>query len=196
MKKVSLGSQLWPTTSLPTPGSVPHRQCCHTEAVDTSACTSKFLPHVGRPGEEAHSGSGSGLGNSSVPGTKSMVQNESGGHRLQRSMIPWLHRLLRKQGYRGWPGGIVVKFVCSTSAAQVHRLGSQVWTYTTHQPCCGGIPHTKQRKTGTDVSSEQIFLREKKKPQGHNWRRPKLGPVKQRAQDRSLSCPGLEVLQK
>ena len=26
------------------------------------------------------------------------------------------------------------------------------------KPCCGGIPHTKQRKIGTGVSSGQIFL--------------------------------------
>ena len=27
--------------------------------------------------------------------------------------------------------------------------------YCTHQPCCGGIPHTRQRKTGADASSGQ-----------------------------------------
>ena len=41
--------------------------------------------------------------------------------------------------------------------------GSQVWTYTTKQwPCCGGDPHTKQKKIGTNVSSRTIFLKQKK----------------------------------
>ena len=36
-------------------------------------------------------------------------------------------------------------------------------TYSTHQPCCGVIPRTKYRKTGTDVSSGLIFITKKKK---------------------------------
>ena len=32
-----------------------------------------------------------------------------------------------------------------------------MWTYSTHQPRCGGIRHTKWRTIGTDVSSGQIF---------------------------------------
>ena len=64
----------------------------------------------------------------------------------------------------GQPGGIIVKFTYSTSVAQVHRLGSWVQTYTPLiKPCCGGIPHTKQRKISTDVSSGPIFLTKQNK---------------------------------
>ena len=35
-------------------------------------------------------------------------------------------------------------------------------TYSPHQPCCAGIPRTKWRKTGTDVSSGLILLKQKK----------------------------------
>ena len=35
----------------------------------------------------------------------------------------------------------------------VCTFGSQARTYSTHQPCCGGIPHTKWRKIGADISS-------------------------------------------
>ena len=52
--------------------------------------------------------------------------------------------------------------LCSASAAQVHRPRSWVETYTTHQPCFGSDPHIKQRKIGTDISSELIFLKQKK----------------------------------
>ena len=31
-----------------------------------------------------------------------------------------------------------------------------------HQPCCGGNPHIKERKVGTDVSSGLIFLSKNK----------------------------------
>ena len=55
-----------------------------------------------------------------------------------------------------------LKSVCSTSVAQVLRFGSQAETYSTHQPCCGGVPHTKWRKIGTDVSSGPIFLNNSK----------------------------------
>ena len=66
-----------------------------------------------------------------------------------------------KSNFRGGPGGVVVKFVCSALAAQglwVQILGEDL--HTTHKPCCGGIPHTKQRRTGTDVSSGTVFLKE------------------------------------
>ena len=33
------------------------------------------------------------------------------------------------------------------------------------KPCCGGIPHTKQRQIGTDVRSWRIFLKQK----GEDW---------------------------
>ena len=47
---------------------------------------------------------------------------------------------------------------CSTSATQVRGFGSWVQTHSTHRPCYGGIPRTKQRKIGTVVSSGRIFL--------------------------------------
>ena len=44
----------------------------------------------------------------------------------------------------------------------VHGFGSQAWTYTLLiKSCCGGIPHSTQRKMGTDVSSGAIFLTKK-----------------------------------
>ena len=46
----------------------------------------------------------------------------------------------------------------------VCRFRSQAQTYTPLiKPCCAGVPHTKQRKIGADVSSGPIFLT--KKPQ-------------------------------
>ena len=54
---------------------------------------------------------------------------------------------------RGWPCGVVIGFGMVALAAQVQEFGSPVHTYTVHQLCCGGDPHTKQRKTGMDVSS-------------------------------------------
>ena len=58
----------------------------------------------------------------------------------------------------------MVKFACSALVA----LGSQVWIPGADlaqliKPCCGSVPHTKQRKIGTDVSSGPIFLTKKKK---------------------------------
>ena len=45
---------------------------------------------------------------------------------------------------------------------RVHRFGSRAWTYTLLiKPCCGGIPYTKYRKIGTDVSSVPIFFTKK-----------------------------------
>ena len=45
----------------------------------------------------------------------------------------------------------------------VHEFRSWVQTYTVLiKPCCGGIPYTKQRKVGIDVSSGPIFLTHKK----------------------------------
>ena len=43
---------------------------------------------------------------------------------------------------------------------------SPVGTYTTGHSCCGGNPHIKWRKIGTDVSSGLIFLKQKKE---ENW---------------------------
>ena len=64
---------------------------------------------------------------------------------------------------RGQPQDIVVKFVHSCLVAQ----GLQVWIlgvdlYTIHHAMLCGVPHTKWRKIGTDVSSGTIFLTKKK----------------------------------
>ena len=45
---------------------------------------------------------------------------------------------------------VVKSSTCSASAAQVRRFGSQAWTYSTHQPYCGGIPYTKRRRIGNE----------------------------------------------
>ena len=46
----------------------------------------------------------------------------------------------------------------------VHGFRSQSWTYTSSiRPCRGGMPYTKGRKIGTDVSSVTIFFTKKKK---------------------------------
>ena len=63
---------------------------------------------------------------------------------------------------RGQPSGVAVKFAHSALVAQ----GSQVQIPGTDpgplvRPCCSSIPFTKQRKTGTDVSSVTIFLKQK-----------------------------------
>ena len=67
---------------------------------------------------------------------------------------------------RGHPGGMVLKFKCCTLAARYSQVRSWAQIYTILiQPCCGGIPHTKWRKIGTDVSSGTVFLnRENKNP--------------------------------
>ena len=47
---------------------------------------------------------------------------------------------------------------------RVHGFGSQAPTYKPLiRPSCGGIPHTKQRKIGTNGSSGPIFPTKKKK---------------------------------
>ena len=56
----------------------------------------------------------------------------------------------------------MVKFTCSASAAggsQVQILGTNLDI--APQPCCVSIPHTKQRKSGTDINSGTIFLKQK-----------------------------------
>ena len=46
----------------------------------------------------------------------------------------------------------------------VNWFGSWAQTYTPLiKPCCGGVPHTKQRKAGTDVGSGPLFLTKTKK---------------------------------
>ena len=82
--------------------------------------------------------------------------------------------IFKKQDYRGhirvkWchagasPVALWLSLVCSASMAQVLRFRSCVWTYTTCQPCCGGDPHIKRRKIGTDVSSGRIFISKKER---------------------------------
>ena len=68
-------------------------------------------------------------------------------HKALKVLLPW-----------GWPGGVVVKFAHSTSVAGVYRLGCQVptWYYSSGHAVVAS--HIKWRKTGTDVSSGQIFL--------------------------------------
>ena len=41
-------------------------------------------------------------------------------------------------------GQVVKSIMCSTSAAQVRGFRSWVLTYSTRQPRCGGVPHTKK----------------------------------------------------
>src|SRR3712207_8551795 len=44
----------------------------------------------------------------------------------------------------------------------VRGLRSWSWTYTLLiKPCCGGVPQTKWRKVGTDVTSGTILLKQK-----------------------------------
>ena len=70
---------------------------------------------------------------------------------------------LKKITHRGPPYGTVVELACPASVAWVCRFRSLAQTYTTHQPCCGGDPHIKWRKIGTDVSSELIFFKQRKR---------------------------------
>ena len=54
----------------------------------------------------------------------------------------------------------MVKVLCAT--LQQARFRSWLQTYSTEQPHCGNVPHTKkQRKIGTDLSSGLIFLKRK-----------------------------------
>ena len=67
----------------------------------------------------------------------------------------------KKKG--GQPRGLVVKVLHTLLwRPGVHRSGSRVPAYSTHQPCSGGIPHTKWRNIGTDISSRLIFLKQKR----------------------------------
>ena len=71
------------------------------------------------------------------------------------------NQLLKILYFRGQSCGIVVKFGLLHFSGPDHGFRSQTWTYTTHQPRCGGNPHIKWRKFGTDVSSALIFLKQK-----------------------------------
>ena len=57
----------------------------------------------------------------------------------------------------------MVKVPCSVLVPGVRRFGSTAQTYTLLvMSCCGGIPHTKCREIGTDVSSGPVFLTKNK----------------------------------
>ena len=64
---------------------------------------------------------------------------------------------------RGLPGDrVVVKFsaLCFSGLGFV-SLDPGCRSTPLIKLCCGGDPHTKQRKTGTDVSSGPLFLKQK-----------------------------------
>ena len=64
----------------------------------------------------------------------------------------------------GWPHGQVVKVQCALLWwPRFTGLDPGCRPTPLIKPCCGDIPHTKQRKTGTDVSSGLICLKQKKK---------------------------------
>ena len=54
--------------------------------------------------------------------------------------------------------------MCYALVARGSRVQIPVQTYAPLiKPCCDGVPHTKWRKIGTDVSSGPIFLTKKKR---------------------------------
>ena len=55
----------------------------------------------------------------------------------------------------GQLSGILFKFARSIAGAQGQTYIPLI------KPCCDNVPHTKQKKTGTDVSSAIIFLKQK-----------------------------------
>ena len=58
---------------------------------------------------------------------------------------------------RARPSGRVVKSsTCSALVPRVHRFWSWARTYSTHQPCCGGVPEDRGRLAG--VTLGRIFL--------------------------------------
>ena len=66
-------------------------------------------------------------------------------------------------------GGVVVKFTCSTSAAQglwVQILGMDL--YTTYQAVLWRLPTYKIEVVGTNVSSGRIFLKQNEE----DWQQP------------------------
>ena len=58
----------------------------------------------------------------------------------QKHVLPW-----------GRPHGPVVGVLCAVLGHPRFADLDPGRTYSTHQPCCGGIPHTKWGKIGTDV---------------------------------------------
>ena len=78
--------------------------------------------------------------------------------------------------YKSWSypeAGPVAQWLsstCSASAAQVCRFtvsDPRRGHMPLVKPCYGSNPYTKQRKSGTDVSSGLIFLKQKKKKTGN-----------------------------
>ena len=71
----------------------------------------------------------------------------------------------------GWPRGQVVK-VLHVLLPQHRFLGLiPAWTYSTHQPHCGGVLHIKRsrgmwREIGMVVVLGLIFLKQRKKEEG------------------------------
>ena len=51
------------------------------------------------------------------------------------------HLLLKRITFRGWPGGVVIKFMCSASVAQSSQV--RIPGVLLIKPCCGGVPHIK-----------------------------------------------------
>ena len=62
----------------------------------------------------------------------------------------------------------------------------QFWapTYTTWWPCSGGDPQRKQRKIGTDVSSERIFLKQKEEDWQQMFAQGESSSEKKKSQER------------
>ena len=79
--------------------------------------------------------------------------------------ICWLECLLQKGEEGGHPVAERLDLAHSALVAWVCKFGSQMQTYTTYQPCCGGNSHIKWRKIGTDVNLGLIFLSKKTKRQ-------------------------------
>ena len=79
-----------------------------------------------------------------------------------------------------WPSGEVQR-----TLTRQPGFCSWAWTYTTRwRPCCGGDPHIRWRKIGTDVSSGRIFLKPKKE---EDWQQMLAQGKSSSAKKRSLS---------
>ena len=91
-----------------------------------------------------------------------LVGMQTGAATVKNSME--ISQKIKNRSTRAQPGGIVVEFVHSAWWPRVQGFGSWEQTYTLLiKPCCDGIPHTKWRKIGTDVSSGPNFFTKKKK---------------------------------
>src|SRR3712207_9584568 len=76
------------------------------------------------------------------------------------TLFPYTTLFRSKPMSTGQPGGTVVKCACSALAARglPVRIPVGTWHCLAHH-AVAGVPHTKQRKMGTDVSSGPAFLR-------------------------------------